>query len=45
MATVSHELKNPLGVIFGHVEMLEAVPGMPRPAEKSLEALGVARLG
>ena len=40
MATVSHELKNPLGVIFGHVEMLEAVPGMPKAAATSLEALG-----
>jgi signal transduction histidine kinase len=40
MATVSHELKNPLGVIFGHVEMLEAVPDMPKAAATSLEALG-----
>ncbi|WP_325599004.1 HAMP domain-containing sensor histidine kinase [Nocardioides sp.] len=40
IATVSHELKNPLGVIVGHVEMLEAVPGLPTAAATSLHALG-----
>ena len=40
IATVSHELKNPLGVILGHLEMLEAVPGLPTEATTSLEALG-----
>ena len=40
MATVSDELKNPLGVILGHVEMLEAVEDMPKAAATSLEALG-----
>lgn len=39
IATVSHELKNPLGVIVGHVEMLESMPGLPPAAEKSLAAL------
>ena len=38
--TVSHELKNPLGVIVGHVEMLESLPGLPEAAESSLRALG-----
>ncbi len=38
--TVSHELKNPLGVIVGHVEMLESMPGLPEAAESSLRALG-----
>ena len=38
--TVSHELKNPLGVITGHLEMLEAVPGLPTEAATSLDALG-----
>jgi two-component system phosphate regulon sensor histidine kinase PhoR len=38
--TVSHELKNPLGVIVGHVEMLESMPGLPLEAEPSLRALG-----
>jgi two-component system phosphate regulon sensor histidine kinase PhoR len=37
--TVSHELKNPLGVILGHLEMLESVPDVPAEAELSLEAL------
>lgn len=37
--TVSHELKNPLGVILGHLEMLESVTGLPTDAETSLNAL------
>lgn len=40
LSTVSHELKNPLGVIVGHVEMLEALPDLPRAAKRSLRALG-----
>ncbi len=40
IATVSHELKNPLQVIVGHVEMLEIIPGMPKAAATSLDALG-----
>ena len=40
IATVSHELKNPLGVVVGHVEMLEALPDLPTAAETSLRALG-----
>ena len=38
--TVSHEMKNPLGVILGHLEMLELVPGLPTGVETSLRALG-----
>jgi two-component system phosphate regulon sensor histidine kinase PhoR len=37
--TVSHELKNPLGVILGHLEMLESVTGLPEDAETSLDAV------
>ncbi len=46
VATVSHELRNPLGVIGGHVEMLASVPDLPAAAETSLRALrrGSARL-
>lgn len=40
ISTVSHELKNPLGVIVGHVEMLESLPDLPRTAKRSLRALG-----
>ncbi|WP_310530105.1 histidine kinase dimerization/phospho-acceptor domain-containing protein, partial [Nocardioides sp.] len=40
IATVSHELKNPLGVIVGHVEMLQDVAGLPTAAATSLDALG-----
>ncbi|SDS31311.1 Signal transduction histidine kinase [Nocardioides scoriae] len=38
--TVSHELKNPLGVILGHLEMLESVPDLPAEAQTSLAAMG-----
>ena len=37
--TVSHELKNPLGVILGHLEMMESLRGLPAEAETSLDAL------
>ena len=40
ISTVSHELKNPLGVIVGHLEMLQAVPDLPPVAWTSLRALG-----
>ncbi len=40
LSTVSHELKNPLGVIVGHVEMLESLPDLPFAAQRSLRALG-----
>ncbi len=40
ISTVSHELKNPLGVILGHVEMLEVLPDLPEPATASIRALG-----
>lgn len=39
IATVSHELQNPLGVILGHVELLEALSGLPEDAPASLRAL------
>ena len=40
IATVSHELKNPLGVILGHVEMLQSVEELPHAAVASVRALG-----
>lgn len=36
IATVAHELKNPLTAILGHVEMLEAAPDVPAPAQRSV---------
>ena len=46
IATVAHELSTPLGVIVGHVELLEAVPDLPAAALISVKALrrGSARL-
>lgn len=40
IATVAHEFKNPLGVIVGHVEMLEQLPGLPQLANTSISAMG-----
>lgn len=40
ISTVSHELKNPLSVILGHVETLELLPDLPEPATASIRALG-----
>lgn len=44
--TVSHELKNPIGVILGHAEMLEASPELGDRARASVRAMerGAARL-
>ncbi len=39
VATVSHELKNPLGVIMGHVEMIDSLPDLPAAARTSLAAM------
>ncbi|WP_101525729.1 sensor histidine kinase [Nocardioides houyundeii] len=38
--TVLHELKNPIGVIVGHLEMLEAWPSAPPEVRASLAAMG-----
>ncbi len=40
IATVSHELKNPLALIVGHVDLLDETPGMPAEAAMSIAALG-----
>ncbi len=47
IATVSHELKNPLTAISGHLEMLEASPDLPSSAMASVRAMdrGARRLG
>jgi two-component system phosphate regulon sensor histidine kinase PhoR len=39
IATVAHELKSPIGVIAGHVELLDQLPGVPASASASLQAL------
>ncbi len=39
IATVSHELKNPLTAILGHLEMLESAPGLADPVRSSLAAM------
>ncbi|MGH3360869.1 MAG: sensor histidine kinase, partial [Nocardioides sp.] len=46
IATVSHELKNPLGAIIGHLEMLDSVIGPASRAGSSLAAMdrGAARM-
>ena len=44
ISTVSHELKNPLGVITGHLEMLEGIPDLPEAVGRSLHRHG-AQLG
>ncbi|CAN5580563.1 hypothetical protein BH11ACT8_BH11ACT8_11070 [soil metagenome] len=47
LSTVSHELKNPLGAISGHLEMLQATEGLPADVEYSVAAMTRAsrRLG
>ncbi len=40
IATVSHELKNPLTAILGHLEILEAMPDLAPAARGSLAAMG-----
>ena len=39
IATVAHELKNPLTSILGHVEMLEATTDVPPKAQRSLGSI------
>jgi signal transduction histidine kinase len=47
IATVSHELKNPLTAISGHLEMLESSADLPATAVASIRAMdrGARRLG
>lgn len=47
IATLSHELKNPLTSVLGHLEILESVDGLPAPVRTSLTAMerGARRLG
>ena len=40
IATVSHELKNPLGLVVGHIDLLDGTPGLPPEAAMSVAALG-----
>lgn len=46
IATVSHELKNPLTAIAGHLEILDGLPDLPPQVRSSLTAMdrGAARL-
>lgn len=39
LSTVSHELKNPLGAISGHLELLDEVADVPEEARYSLAAM------
>lgn len=39
IATVAHELKNPLSSVLGHLEMLEASPGFSGTTKASLAAM------
>ncbi|WP_426245784.1 sensor histidine kinase [Nocardioides sp. LHG3406-4] len=39
IATVAHELKNPLTAILGHVEMLEATADVPVRAQRSVSSI------
>lgn len=47
IATVSHELKNPLTAITGHLEMLESSPDLTGTMQSSIKAMdrGARRLG
>lgn len=46
IATVSHELKSPLTAVTGHLEILEAMPDLPRAAASSVTVMerGVRRM-
>jgi signal transduction histidine kinase len=47
IATVSHELKNPLTAITGHLEILEGAPGLTDQMRSSISSMdrGAQRLG
>nr|WP_158630744.1 maleylpyruvate isomerase N-terminal domain-containing protein [Nocardioides daphniae] len=40
ISTMSHELRNPIGVILGHLELLESSPDVPHDWQRSLAAIG-----
>lgn len=40
LSTVSHELKNPIGVLLGHLELLDGEVDLPVPVRSSLDAMG-----
>jgi signal transduction histidine kinase len=42
IATISHELKNPLASILGHVELIESEPDMTGSVPTSISAMGRA---
>lgn len=46
VATLAHELKNPVGAILGHVEILEEAPDLDVPTRRSLGAIerGASRI-